>query len=147
MIKKYISIFLLSIMSFGYCFSQDNALKLNTFNFEALGVGLRYSVNYERLFSINKSSYWSLAMGYEFNMTDFIIPAITFIKGTRNCFEAGFALAYGINDKKFNCLRIGYRYQKEHILFRLSFTPILNYSLMGNEGILPWAGITIGVCL
>jgi hypothetical protein len=146
MIKKNTLIFLLSIISFGNCFSQDNALKPNTINVEALGVGLGYSVNYERLFGIDKSSYLSLAMGYEFNMNNFIIPSITFIKGTRNCFEAGFAVAYGINDKKFNCLRIGYRYQKEHILFRLGFTPILNYSLMGKEGILPWVGIALGIC-
>jgi hypothetical protein len=146
MIKKNTLIFLLSLILFGTCFSQNDALKPNTINIEALGVGLGYSVNYERLFGIDKSSYWSLAMGYEYNRNNFIIPAITFIKGTRNCFEAGFAMAYAINDKTFYCIRIGYRYQKEHILFRIGFTPILNYSLMGMESILPWAGITLGVC-
>jgi hypothetical protein len=146
-------LFLFSILAslFYNSFSQNDSLKIkrNNINLEILGIGVVYSFNYERLIRLNDEAFLSFAVGYENLGSDhLIITSGSFLLGNRNFLEIGYGLTNELSDNKqtFKCARVGYRYQKDEFLFRACFTPIFNFKILGNEGILPSIGLTLGYC-
>lgn len=125
--------------------SQRDSTLLNGFNFEFLGPGLLYSANYERYIPIDKKNCITAGMGIETIILKFaLVPSINFIHGEKNNLELGTSITM-IDGDALWALRVGYRYQHKAKIFRVGFTPIMNFKIMGNRTFaLPWLGISFG---
>ena len=147
-------------------FGQSRHISQNSIYLELLGSGLVYSINYER--SINQ--FLSGRIGFMYDLLHLVIGddedeedrlnmlplMLNYMPGeSKHKFEIGLGMAFvftrgefddvGIFDsdtKLVGAAAIGYRIQPESrgMLFRVSFTPFF-----GDEGVLPWGGLSFGV--
>jgi len=142
-------------------FSQS---KPNSIYLELLGNGGFYSVNYDRQFSDDFGARIGFMYVEDFlfftDVKILLIPiTLNYLIGSGNNklelgggpligFESGRDSFLGLSEgEKSSGSRIGatatigYRYQKSDggFLFRIGFTPLFT-----SEGILPWAGISLG---
>jgi hypothetical protein len=135
---------------------EPHLLSPNSIYIEALGSGLYYSVNYDRLFSHNiggRIGFGLLSNGL--NPLYFVPVTLNYLIGKGNSkLELGAGVTiiaadidlFEIVHSTFESLVlgtaiIGYRYQPADggFLFRIGFTP-----LFSAYGILPWGGLSLG---
>lgn len=154
------------ILGVNEVFGQSRHLSQNSIYLELLGSGLVYSINYER--SINQ--FLSGRIGFMYDLLHLVIAddedeqdrlnmlplMLYYIPGkSKHKLEIGLGIAFvftkgkfddvGIFDSDTNLVgatTIGYRIQPESrgVIFRISFTPFF-----GDEGVLPWGGLSVGV--
>ncbi|MEO9217767.1 MAG: hypothetical protein ABI315_04240 [Bacteroidia bacterium] len=134
----------------------------NSVYVEALGIGGYGSLNYERiLFSKNKlklavrlgaSTYHVMDYRLKFN-PDIILPiSLNALFGNRHLIEMGLGQTITSlvsanefrkaerNNNLHATFNIGYRYEKSRMLFRICYSPIIEY----YNSIRHWGGISFG---
>ena len=164
--KLLLPIFLFLITHSNSCAQSDTIpLRENRLYIEAGGLGGYGSLNYERAFA--RKQKWDIVARFgisTYNLRDFtdafnpdiIIPiSIIGLYGTTHHLEVGIgqtiASIIQTNQTSWKPERtadihahfsLGYRYQKEHggTIFRLSYTPIIEYYKYFRN----WGGISIG---
>ncbi len=166
-IRLLINLFICYTIFLGFieAFAQPRNVSKNGLYLELLGNGLVYSINYER--AINQFLHGRV--GFMYDVLHLLIKSedeedrinmlplmLNYTHGnSKHKFEIGLGIAFvftrgefddvGIFDSETNLVgtaTIGYRIQPESrgTLFRVSFTPFF-----GDEGLLPWGGLTLGV--
>ena len=138
-------VIIVMLLTSNLLFSQNDTLRLNNINVELLGSGIGYSINFERLIPVKDEFKFVASIGYENLERNIFLGSVSFIYGRRHGIEGGYGLMQ-YKDYMYKSIRLGYRYQKNHFLFKACFTPILNFKLFGKVGVLPWGGLTFGYC-
>lgn len=148
--------------------SSDKFIYKNIAELEIFGHGSFYSINYERLIFNGERFKTSAQAGFAYypessGVIPLWIPLTInqMLSFGSHHLEVGLGqiiindrLPNGVNDYiLFGSLRAGYRYQKPggRIMFKLSFTPIVDYWDRVNPEFateyvefIPWGGLTIG---
>jgi hypothetical protein len=162
--KSYLttSIIFISVLIINFSAQAQIPIATNSIYFEALGNGITYSINYDRMFTENLGA----RIGFSYlSELDFIVISFKnlvtipvtmnyFLGSGDNKFELGAGFTYVSIDKAdvfifeghggsgvAGTATIGYRYQQPGggFLFRIGFTPLFN-----GKGILATGGISIG---
>lgn len=143
--------------------SSDSLLKKNNVFLELGGNGLSYSLNYERNIWDSYKNNFSMRIGfalYKDPKTEFTLPILfnynrSLSKNKIHHMELGIGTTlnsdYSLYDEfiinPFISGQIGYKYIKNHFLFRMNYTPLIEVDngrayLLGLFYI--WGGISIG---
>jgi hypothetical protein len=143
--KKNLTVLIVTVLFVAKTVAQVESRDFkNAIHFELLGAGLFYSVNYERIVTVDMKTQLSMGAGLEiFNNNGAVITSANFINGSKHNLELGCGLLL-IDNENLIYSRIGYRYKKESTIFRAGLTPFLNFRILGKEFILPWIGISFG---
>lgn len=146
-------------------YKETRFSKPNSIQFELLGQGFVYSINYERILLNGTLLKTAVDAGIAFyppvtDMTNFVIPLslneiLTFGNhhlelgiGTAIQFDVYNPSESGVNYRDFDCYyngRLGYRFQnpKGKYLFRIGYTPFL-YTSPDLVEYTHWGGISFG---
>lgn len=143
---KRIFLLWIGIALFANTFSQEAGIRKNNFNLELGGVGIIYSVNYERIVFNKNMHNISGSIGFErITTSNMYVLQADYFYGKKHALDIG--IAYWINpaaESKF-IPRIGYRYQADSgFLFKIGFTPLINVDYYNNIPVLPYGGVAIG---
>ena len=149
--KKLFVILIICLLTYSsYC--QDT--RKNSIYVEALGNGILYSINYERLFPLGEYVGLITRIGFAYDFEFFssiTIPLeISGILGKKHCFELGAGYTFILNDIDGYLIRAGYRYRaKNGFLIRVApmiLIPSSEYECSGFfcPEAFPWIGISIG---
>jgi hypothetical protein len=152
--KNFITVCFTFLIMTSSCWSQKTTNATNILYFELGGNNIFYSINYEKEVTNNLNLRLGISIMpiTEFTNTGkrsnskFIgtIMSNYFIHISKNNYlELGGGLSYGL-ETWFPAVTFGYRYNpdNEGIIWKLSFTPLLNDEIFS---ILPWFGIAVGI--
>ena len=126
----------------------------NSLQFEFLGNGFLYSLNYERIL-INREKFKTTAqVGYSMmgmGRQMFPLALTELISFNKNHIELGIGYSYADYLESRLTGRIGYRYQKPggRLVFRIAFMPWYEYYKDINTNVVeqrirPWGGLAAG---
>ena len=125
-------------------------IRKNSIYLEAIGNGVLYSINYERLFPFSEYVGLTTRIGFAFFSFITIPLEISGILGKKHCFELGAGYTFILNDIDGYLIRAGYRYRaKNGFLIRVApmiLIPSSEYECSGFfcPEAFPWIGISIG---
>ncbi|MDF1612701.1 hypothetical protein [Stygiobacter electus] len=152
-------IFLFSIISFtnsSIVFGQNDNIKTNNFYLELGGNNYYYSINYEKIIFLSfspriggsivphgeSSHTYGNYISIKINLL--LMLNYSFYLSTNHAIEVGVGYADLLNRERiYLTFTLGYRYipQNSKMVYKLSFTPIFNKSIVHNQ---LWAGFGIG---
>ncbi|HNW98030.1 MAG TPA: hypothetical protein PKK00_06435 [Bacteroidales bacterium] len=152
-VLRLLTLFSLYLIA-GKCASQDSTAfyRRSSIYFEIGGNACSYSINYEWILTHNIQNNFSARGGINYlaGYMGCIIMTNYFWGKKHNLFELGAGLYRHWNkndlDNTFT-MTVGYRYQKNGLLFKLGFTPLFDVAFDRKQFIKPMIGLGLGYAL